>query len=93
MTISGLDKLTKQLSEAEKALSNVDGDLAHVSFDPEDPASIEAAIQELYRIIDTKVGSYNNNALIDQLVGGLKEQGRQAILDKAAATRLKGDGE
>ncbi len=91
--ISGLDKLTKQLSEAEKALGNLDGDLASVNFDPEDPASIDAAIQELYRTIDQKIGSYSNNPLIDQMVGGLKEQGRQAILDKAAAARLEDSDE
>lgn len=90
--LKGLDALTRKLKEAEKVAAKFDGDLASVNFDPADPASIESAIQELYSAIDAKTAGYERNDLVQQIADGLKENGRNAILEKAAAARL-GDGE
>ena len=43
--IKGLDKLQRQMDEAQKVLETLEGDLCTVSFDSHDPGSIEAAIQ------------------------------------------------
>lgn len=88
--ITGLDKLTKQFDDAQKALAALDGELGTVRFDPHDPASVEAAIQEIETMIDTRVGAYASNPIIGQLVGGLKERYRQGILDRAAEARMGG---
>lgn len=90
--LKGFDALTRKLKEAEKVAAELDGDLASVNFDPADPASIENAIQELYSVIDAKIAGYERNDLVQQIADGLKENGRNAILKKAATARL-GDGE
>jgi hypothetical protein len=90
--LNGLDALTRKLKEAERVAAEVDGDLASVSFDPADPASIENAIEELYSAIDAKTAGYERNELVQQIADGLKENGRNAILEKAAAVR-SGAGE
>ncbi len=88
--ITGLDKLSKQLSDAQKALEMLDGELGTVSFDPDDPASIEAAIQSVETIIDDRLGPFVSNPIIAPLAEQMKEKYREAIIDRAAEARLKG---
>src|SRR5258706_4634323 len=90
--ISGLDELQRELEQAQHAMEAIDGELTQVSFDPEDPASIEAAIQQVNDAIDQRVGEYSQNAIVSPLIDQMKERYRQAILEKAAETRL-GDAE
>lgn len=85
--ISGFDKLTQDIGDAQKALSEISGKLGTVSFDPSDPASIEAAIQQVESMIDERLGPYASNPIIAPLIEGMKEQYRQGILDKAAESR------
>lgn len=89
--ISGFDGLSRTLEEASTALKDLDGELGTVSFDPNDPASIEAAIAEISRLVDDKIGDAASNPFVSQLADGMKESYRQAILDKAAAARLESD--
>lgn len=89
--ITGLDKLSRDLEDAQKAISEMDGELGSVSFDPHDPASIEAAIQEVERLIDERLGSYASNPIVWPLAEGMKEHYRQGIVDKAAAARTGED--
>jgi hypothetical protein len=89
MKIKGLDQLSRQLEDAQKAFAELDGELGVVSFSPDDPASIEAAIAQIHQIIDDKVGSYASNPFVAPLIEGAKEQYRQAIIEKAAAARLE----
>ena len=91
--IDGLDKLSKELKDAQKALAEIDGDIGRVSFDPNDPISIEAAITSMETKIDEKVGRYANNSIVAPLIEGMKEQYREGILEQAAEARLKGDDE
>jgi len=89
--ITGLDKLSRDLEDAQKAMSEMDGELGSVSFDPHDPASIEAAIQEVERLIDERLGSYASNPIVGPLAEGMKDQYRQGIIDKATAARIGED--
>lgn len=88
--ITGLDELSTQLTNAQKALEALDGELGTVNFDPNDPASIEAAIQSVETIIDERLGQYANNPIIAPLAANMKEKYREAVVDRAAAARLKG---
>ncbi|CAM3956552.1 Phage protein [Bordetella tumbae] len=87
--ITGLDKLQKNLKDAQRALSELDGELGVVNFDPNDPASIEAAIQSVNRMIDERVGEYSANPIVGPLADQMKEKYRESILQKAAEARLK----
>lgn len=89
MGIKGFDKLQRELSDAQKAMSELDGDICTVSFNPDDPSSIEAAIQHVMSTIDTKIGRYASNPFVAPLVEASKEAYREAILEKASAARLK----
>lgn len=90
--MAGLEKLTRELKEAQTALAELDGDLGSVNFDPDDPLSIEAAIGAMEQMIDQKLGHYAGNSIVAPLAEEMKEKYREAILDKAAEARLS-DGD
>ena len=91
--ITGLDQLTKQLEQAQTAFEELDGDLGEVNFDPHDPASIESAVQKVNEMLDAKAAAWADNLLVAQVVEGMKEQYREAIIERAAAARLEADDE
>jgi len=88
--ITGLDKLQRQLKDAQTVLAALDGDIGQVSFDPQDEASIAAAIQEMERMIDSRVGPYANNPIVAPLVAQSKKSFGTRIRDRAAALRGQG---
>lgn len=91
LKINGLEKLQKDLDEAQRALSELDGELGTFSFNPHDPGSIEAAIQSVYRMLDERAGQYTSNPVIGPLVEQMKDSYRESILQKAAEARLQAD--
>lgn len=86
-TITGFDKLQRELKDAERALSDLNGTIAQLKFSPGDPASVDAAIREMERAVDAKVAPHRSNAIIDALATKSKETFRKAIRDKAAAAK------
>jgi hypothetical protein len=88
--IKGLEKLQRQMAEAQEVLQNLDGDLCTVNFDPYDPASIETAIHQIMAVIDERVGQHHSNPIIGPLAEQMKAQYRADIIDRAATSRLKG---
>lgn len=93
LKITGLDKLQKELKEAEQALDELDGELGVVNFDPHDPASIEAAVQSVMQMIDSRIQPYADNPVVGSLADQMKESYRENILQKAAEARLQPDGD
>jgi hypothetical protein len=93
MKITGLDAITKKMEQLAKFAGELDGDVANVSFDPHDPASIDQAINEVNAAIDERAASYGRNDWVENAADQLKEQARSAILEKAAAARLGGADE
>jgi len=91
LKVTGLDNLAKNLKDAERVLGELDGELGVVNFNPSDPASIEAAIQSVNRIIDERMGEYSANPIIGPLAEQMKESYRESILQKSAEARLKSD--
>ena len=88
--ITGLNELSKQLSDAEQAIKALEGEILF-KFDPYDPASIEAAIAESERAVEEKVAAWQNNPFVLEAAVAIKEQYRQAILEKAEVARLEKD--
>lgn len=87
--ITGLDSLQKTLAEAQTALEAVNGELGTLTFDPEDPASIEAAIAESERLVDERLGAYAKNSIVGPLIQQMKDAFRGAVIEKASEARLK----
>lgn len=86
---TGLDEFTKKLEDAAAAIKSLDGDIAKVSFNPNDPSSVEAAVVEMEQTIDTKVAPYRGNKIVESLISKTKEKFRQAIYDRAAKARTE----
>lgn len=91
--IKGLNELSRKMKELEKAMSALDGEIGSVSFDPQDPQSIELAIQKMETAIDERVGDYRNNDIVQGIISETKERYREAILERAAAARNEEGGE
>ena len=89
INISGLDKFQKELADLAKVLSAIDGKITNLQFDPDDPESIQAAINKMNKAIDDKVGYYKNNSIATQMIEEVKEGLREQILQKAAELRLE----
>jgi hypothetical protein len=86
--IEGLDEFQKQLEEASKAMEMLGTEIATVTFNPEDPESIETAIKNMEAAIDAKVAYMASNPFVAEIADGMKQQFRQGILDKVAEARL-----
>lgn len=93
LKITGLDKLQKELKVAQLALSELDGNLGTVHFDPQDPASIENAIQKINQIVDKRVSQYSSNSIIGQLAEQMKQAYRENLIQKATEFRIKNNEE
>lgn len=91
--ITGLDKLQRQIVEAQKVLEALDGELCTVNFNPHEPESIEAAIQQVWTVIDERVGAYTSNPIIGPLAEEMKEKYREEILERAATARVEEEDE
>ncbi len=89
--MEGLDSLAQELSELEKALSELEGEIANVSFNSQDPQSIDLAIQQINAVVDERLASYSNNELIATIAEDIKEEFRNQVLENANAARLNGD--
>lgn len=85
--ISGFDAITKKADQMAKFAEEIDGQLATVNFDPNDPASIEAVIKEVENIIDEKARSYERNDWVQKISEQLKEKMRETVLERAAIAR------
>lgn len=91
--ITGLDKLTRTLAEAQKAIAAIDGELGAVNFNPNDPGSIEAAIAQMEAMIDERLGDYASNPIVAPMMEGMKERYRDAIIERATQARMEGDSD
>ena len=54
--ITGLNVLQKNLDQAAKALGALDGELTTLKFNPDDPASVEAALVQMEGAIEAYCG-------------------------------------
>ncbi len=81
--IKGLDRLQRELREAQEALKALDGRLGSINFNPHDPDSVGAAISEVGTMIDERVAPWQSNALVQRLAAGLKERYAAGIRDRA----------
>lgn len=89
MAMKGLKGLQRTMREASRTIGDLDGNIANVSFDPHDPASIGAAIKQVEAEIDARTSGSNGGAIVRSVADSMKESYRNAILTKAAAARAK----
>lgn len=88
-SIAGLDQLQKQLHDAQQAFRSLDGTIATLNFDPDEPASIQAAIRQMEQAVDDKTSPYRGNDMVESVASQLKEAYREEIERHAANGRLQ----
>ena len=85
--MQGLDKLLKELDQAQKALARLDGTLTTVKFDPNQPGSIQAAISKMECAVDASVAAYSRNPMVKELADSVKGNLREQIEQRAEKAR------
>lgn len=81
--ITGLDKLQRELKDAQRAFQSLDGTLTTLKFNPDDPQSVKAAIRQMEAAIDSKTAAYRGNTLVSNVAQQLKDKYREKILERA----------
>ena len=90
----GFNEFAKTLEEAQAAVASLGEEFRiEFSIDPDDPASIQAAIQKSHDIIDARLHRYIRNEFVANLAEELKRTYREAIVEKANAARLESDAD
>lgn len=85
--ITGLETLQRELGDAQRALASLDGSIATLKVEPNDPASVQAATRHMEAAVDSKVGAYGSNPLISEVVEVAKEHYRSQILKLADSNK------
>lgn len=78
--ISGLDGLQKELQDAQAAAAALQGPLEEISLAPDDPASVQAALEAVDRLVDEKAGTFPSGSIAHEILEAMKESMRNSIL-------------
>lgn len=89
VTIKGLDDLPKKLTNLQKALHSIEGEIATVSLTPNDQASVDRVILEMERTVDRKVAPFRGDSTIDAIVSKAKVAFKQALLRRVKEERAR----
>jgi hypothetical protein len=76
------DELTRTLAEAGEGLKALQDEVIEAGFDPDDPASVQTAIQHVENTIDAKVARFRGNALVREAADQIKAECRANILQQ-----------
>jgi hypothetical protein len=79
------DDLLQILAEAGKGLKALQDEVIETGFDPDNPASIQAAIAHVEARVDAKVEPYRGNRLVEEAAEQIKAECRANILAQAEA--------
>ncbi len=93
MTMTGFDKLNKELNEFQAALKALNGEMASISVIPGDDQSVRAAIAQMERAVDAKVGRFRSNAMVTALAAATKQNYATEIRKMGRATLSRIGGE
>jgi hypothetical protein len=85
--VIGFDDLAWQLKDARRAAESVDGDLAKLRFNPNDPGDVERAIRDAEWMVDQKLRRYRSNPFIEKMIPETKKECREQIIKLAASSR------
>ncbi len=80
---TGLNKLQRDLEDAQRALRSLDGEIATIKFDRDDGGSVRRAIRQMETAVDKKVAPYGRNALVAKVADVTKQSFRKQILERA----------
>ncbi len=75
VTVSGggIEKLLREIADFQRAAKALDGTIATLRF-TSDPASVQAAVQQMEWAVDEKVAPFRSNRMVADLVKQLKQR-------------------
>lgn len=79
------DDLLQTLAEAGEGLKALQDEVIEAGFDPDDPASVQAAIEHVEAKVDAKVEPYRGNRLVVEAAEQIKVECRANILAQVEA--------
>jgi hypothetical protein len=79
------DDVLQILAEAGEGLKALQDEVIEAGFDPDDPASVQAAIQHVEATIDAKVARFRGNRLVEEAADAIKAECRANILQQVEA--------
>ncbi|QIE29534.1 hypothetical protein [Caballeronia sp. SBC2] len=79
------DELAATLAEAGEGLEALQEEVIEAGFDPDDPASVQAAIDHVDHAIDTKIARFRGNRLVGEATDAIKAECRANILQQVEA--------
>lgn len=82
--MSALDLLRTQMQDAEPVLRKLDAELELIEFDPAAPASVDAAIVQVSRMIDAHLADFRTNPILGPMAEQLKAQYVDGIHEQVA---------
>ena len=83
-----LYQMRQRVEDACRAFRSLDRELAKISLDPGDAASVEAAIRHMEAAIDRKAAPFRGNRFVEPYIRPLKDKYGAAIREKAARGKL-----
>jgi hypothetical protein len=83
------DEMTRILEEAAEELKALEDEVITAGFDPNDPASVQAAIQHIDDTIDAKISRFRGNRLVEEAAVAIKAECRVNILLQATERRTE----
>lgn len=78
------EELARTLAEAGEGLKALQDEVIEAGFDPDNPASVQAAIQHVEDTIDAKVARFRGNAVVREAADQIKAECRANILQQVA---------
>ena len=81
-----IEDLAKGLGDFDKAVERVNREIERISYDPSNKASVDRAIQEANKTIDTQLRRYAGNPMLAPVISEMKKQLRDIIRADAVTT-------
>ncbi len=78
------DEITRLLEEASAGLKALEEQVIRTEFNPDDPASVQAAIAYVEQSIDTTIASFHGNRLVEEAANQIKAECRANILQQVS---------
>ncbi len=87
--IQGLAACSNSWRRPTRAFSELQGEIATISLNPADQASVDTAILDIERAIDLKMARFDRNEIVSSMIANMKAQYRDNILAQASAAAIQ----
>ena len=83
MEASAMKEVQREFKEAGEAIDALEGEIATIRVDPNDPRSLERALQEMKQAVDQKIVRYRENRLVRTIAEKARMVFEEQLREKA----------